>query len=244
MRPWPGPRILIYHNIYDRRGKEMDLPLELFTAQLDWLQAKGRIVALEEAVKPGAEIGQRDFVLTFDDGYLSLYESAFPVLRERRLPFTLYLTTEPVVDQSSLAPRYRPLQWEHIHEMAESGLMTIGSHTHRHRDLRGLAEDEIADELETSDSLIRRHLGLTPRHFAYPKGYWDETAERLIRERYATAALGAGPPIRPEDDPHRLHRLPVQRSDGMFFFKRKMLRGMRLEETARKLVKGYRAPPG
>lgn len=243
---WPGPRILIYHQVGAGLGREMEVTVEVFRRQLGWLESRGRIVSLEEAVAARAEPeASRLFVLTFDDGYEDLYTRAFPLLRERGLPFALYLTTEPVETGVPLTPggRADPLRWVQVDEMLESGLLTLGVHTHRHRDLRGLSPHHIEEELDTSDRLVESRTGTRPRHFAYPKGHWDPVAEDLLRERYATAALGAGPPITPSTDPLRLHRLPIQRSDGLFFFRRKVLRGMRVEEWVRRRLRRYEGPP-
>jgi peptidoglycan/xylan/chitin deacetylase (PgdA/CDA1 family) len=188
----------------------------------------------------------RLFVLTFDDGYRDLYTTAFPILAERGLPFTLYLTTHPVETGDPLtdSDQAAPLTWDQVNEMLESGLMTLGAHTHRHVDLREYGPTRIAAELDRSNQLIEKRTGVHPRHFAYPWGYWSEDAEPLVRVRYDTATLGAGPPITEDTDLHRLHRIPVQRSDGMTFFRRKLDTGMQLEEKVRRRLRGYEGVSG
>jgi len=240
---WPGPRILIYHQIGAGSGRQMDLAPEMFRSHVDWLQNQGRIVGLGDALA-GADApdSSREFVLTFDDGYADFYEHAFPLLRERSILFTLYLTTGHIETRQVLHEGDRPLTWDMVGEMVDTGLVTMGAHTHSHPDMRGLRIAEVEEEIEQSNSLIERRTGQVPRHFAYPKGYWDPQAESVIRSRYETAVLGAGPPVTGETDPHRIHRLAVQQGDGHVFFTRKVLRGMRLEERARSLVKGYRHP--
>jgi peptidoglycan/xylan/chitin deacetylase (PgdA/CDA1 family) len=219
----------------------MEVPADVFQRHLDWLQANGEVVSLEDAlVRVREPKSDRLYVLTFDDGYADMYQNAFPLLYERRLPFTLYLTTDPVESGTPLADGADPLTWDQVAEMLASGLMTPGSHTHHHLDLRDLGAEAIAEELDTANFLIRDRLGARVRHFAYPWGYWSETAEPLVKERFVTAVLGGGPPVTDATDPHRIHRVPVQRSDGMFFFRRKLKKGMHLEEAARRRVRGYR----
>ena len=242
----PGPRILIYHQIGVDLGREMEVPTDVFVRQLDWMESEGMIAPLPAAVTLRSDPeANRLFVLTFDDGYRDLYTTAFPILAERGLPFTLYLTTHPVetgdpLTDSDLAA---PLTWDMVNEMLESGLMTLGAHTHRHVDLRGHGPTRIAAELNRSNQLIEKRTGVHPRHFAYPWGYWSEDAEPLVRVRYDTATLGAGPPITEDTDLHRLHRIPVQRSDGMTFFRRKLDTGLQLEEKVRRRVRGYAGIP-
>jgi peptidoglycan/xylan/chitin deacetylase (PgdA/CDA1 family) len=243
--PWPGPRILIYHQIGAGSGLQMDLSAEMFRGHVSWLSDHGRIVGFGDALS-GADDpdSSRRFVLTFDDGYADFYENGFPLLQDRRIPFTLYLTTGHIETGELLHPGDRPLSWDQVDEMLASGLMTLGAHTHTHPDLRGMTIDQVEEEIGESNRLIELRTGLEPRHFAYPKGYWDGTAEKVVRDQYETAVLGAGGPVTKDTNPFRIARVPVQASDGQFFFTRKMARGMRLEERVRAWVKGYENPTG
>jgi peptidoglycan/xylan/chitin deacetylase (PgdA/CDA1 family) len=240
---WPGPRILIYHQIGAGSGMQMDLSTQMFRGHVSWLLDHGRIVGLGDALS-GADDpdSSRSFVLTFDDGYADFYENAFPLLRERGIPFTLYLTTGHIETREVLHRGDRPLDWGQVADMLESGLVTLGAHTHTHPDMRGLPRDQIEHEIGESNRLIELRTGQVPMHFAYPKGYWDEGTEKVVSAVYTTAVLGAGAPISKDTNPFRIGRVPVQQSDGQFFFRRKMARGMRLEERARSLVKDYRNP--
>jgi peptidoglycan/xylan/chitin deacetylase (PgdA/CDA1 family) len=244
MGAWPGPRILIYHQIGARSGRQMDLAPTVFRRHVDWLQSQGRIVGLGDALSGADGLkSDRNYVLTFDDGYADFYENAFPLLRDRAIPFTLYLTTRPIETGEPLHQGDRPLDWAMVLEMVDTGLVTIGAHTHTHPDLRALGVDAVEDEVSASNELIEARTGLTPRHFAYPKGYWDPQAETVLRLHYDTSVLGAGTPVTGSTDPHRIHRVAIQAADSYLFFRRKLRRGMRLEERVRRLVKGYDHPP-
>lgn len=236
-----GPRILIYHQVADDPVNQMAVSPGTLSRQLDWIESSGRVVSLD-ALTDGAD-HDSDYVLTFDDGYEGVYRHAFPLLKERGMPFTLYLTTGLVGSaRDDAEPGLEPLDWDQVAEMVSSGLVTVGAHTHTHPDMRTIPETRVEEELDVSNRIIEERTGLAPRHFAYPKGYWAEAAEPHIRLRYETAVLGAGPEIGPKMDPFRLTRLPVQRADGYFFFRRKMERGLRLEEWVRARLKGYRNP--
>lgn len=244
-RSAPGPRILIYHQIGTDLGREMEVPTHVFVQQLDWMHSHGSIVELAQALDRRGDSGSdRLFSLGFDDGYADLYASAFPIMKERGIPFTLYLTTGPVEtgDPMTKGGQADPLRWAEVIEMLGTGLVTIGAHTHSHPDMRGLSISQIEAELDTSNRLIEERTGVRPLDFAYPKGYWDAATDRQVRARYKTAVLGGGPPVMSDTDLYRLHRIPIQRSDGFLFFKRKLLTGMRLEETVRRKLHGYSGP--
>ncbi|MGH8913628.1 MAG: polysaccharide deacetylase family protein [Acidimicrobiia bacterium] len=240
-----GPRVLIYHQVGAGLGRQMEVTTDDFTRQLDWLSQNWEVVTFDQAVtrwdEPGAD---RLVALTFDDGYLDTFTTAFPMLRERQLPFLIYLATESIETGSPLGPpgRADPLAWDHVVDMLSSGLVTIGAHTHRHRDLRHLPAEAVEEELTTSDGLIERRLGLRPDHFAYPWGYWSSTAAAVVDRRYETAAIAGTPRPGTTLDRHRLHRYPVQLSDGFRFFPARLRGGFRVEEQVRRWIKRYSGP--
>ena len=243
--PLAGPRLLIYHQIGAGHGFELDVDPTAFERHLDWLSEHGTVVSLEEALRRRAEPDAENlFVLTFDDGFADMFERGFPVLRERRLPFTVYLTARSVEDQVPLTdrPRSAPISWAQVNHMAESGLATLGAHTYAHGDLRFMSEQEVAEDLERCDHLIRQRTGATPVHFAYPFGYWSESADAAVRDRYESAVLGGSPTAELPRDSWLVNRVPIQLSDGVRFFTRKAIRGLRTEETVRRRLTGYEGP--
>lgn len=237
--PLSGPRILIYHQVGVKFGREMEVSTETFTKQLDWMQTYGEIVDLETAIERRGEPGaDKLFVLTFDDGFVDVYENAFPLMKDRGIPFTLYLTTRPIETGQPLDPRYpdaRPLTWDQVNEMHARSLATVGAHTHTHLDVRNASPDQIRDELDRSDSAIASNVGHMPKHFAYPWGWWSVAADPLVRERYVSAAVGGGVSV----ESHRLSRVPVQHADRLFLFRRKLVAGLRLEDRARETLGRY-----
>lgn len=240
-----GPRILIYHQVGSGSGLEMDVELDTFELQLDWMSDHGEIVTLDEAL---GRIGEDDaddcFVLTFDDGHESLYQKAYPAMAERGLPFMLYVTTAPLEGNRLLHddPAMRLSSWDEIVSMRESGLMTVGAHGHRHLDAREHDRETLDGDMRLCNDLIRKRLDVDPRHFAYPWGHRSEAAEPVVRELYETAAIGSGGDLRQSTDVHRLPRIPVMLSDGSpSTFARKMWGGFRFETSLRSLRDRLRA---
>ena len=236
-----GPRLLIYHQVGTGSGEQMSISTRDFVWQLEWLADNRDVVdlgaALERWTEPGAD---RLVVLTFDDGYDDLFTTAFPLMRERDVPFTLYVATE-MIETGRRGDGTRSLTWDQIAEMLGSGLMTIGAHTHTHRDLRSATFEETVSELEHSNHIIEQRLGVEPRHFAYPWGYWGPSAHEAVASTYETAVLGA--PLRSTDhDPHKIHRFPVQLSDGTWWFRSRLRGGLVGEEWVRRRLRDYDGP--
>jgi peptidoglycan/xylan/chitin deacetylase (PgdA/CDA1 family) len=125
-----------------------------------------------------------------------------------------------------------------LRDIVGTGLVAVGSHTHSHALLDRLPAGQVEDELDRSVKLIEDNLGVTPRHFAYPKALLGSpAAQAAVRSRFRSAAV-AGTRANPygRTDPYRLRRSPIQVADGMRWFRHKARGGMALEDDVRRLA--------
>jgi peptidoglycan/xylan/chitin deacetylase (PgdA/CDA1 family) len=245
-----GVIVLIYHRVGGGSELEFDMPVELFEAQAAALAASGRVVTLEQALarlaRPVPTDGQSPspdpVVLTFDDGTIDFVEGAVPILERHRLPVTLYAATSFIDEGRAFPGDGRPISWQGLADACSTGLVEVGSHTHGHVLLDRLPPSEVAGELDRSIELIGEHLGRPPLDFAFPKAVaGSAAADRAVRERFRSAAL-AGTHSNPfgATDPHRLARSPIQRSDGLRWFERKVDGGMAVEDALRRVLNRWR----
>jgi peptidoglycan/xylan/chitin deacetylase (PgdA/CDA1 family) len=246
----PGVVILLYHRVGGGSALEIDLDAALFEEQVAVIAASGRALtlgaALEQLATPGARASA--VVVTFDDGTADFAEVAVPILARHRVPATLYLATAFVEEEREFPDGGRPVSWTALRDACSTGLIDIGSHTHTHKLLDRVSRAEAAAELDRSIDLIGERLGQSALDFAYPKAVPGRgEAERLVCDRFRSAAL-AGTRVNPyrsvqperATDPHRLARSPIQASDGMEFFARKLAGGMGLEDTVRRAMNRVR----
>jgi peptidoglycan/xylan/chitin deacetylase (PgdA/CDA1 family) len=244
--PTPGVVVLIYHRVGGGSGTEVDLPPEAFDEQMAWLAATGRVVSLDDALAQlaagddravdGEAPDEGPIVVTFDDGTADLAEVATPILVRHGVPAIVYLATKFVDEGLDFPDDGAPLSWAAVRDMAATGLVTFGSHTHAHLLLDRLPPAEAVNELDRSKVLIEHHVGAPAHHFAYPKAVAASAeVEPLVRARYRSAALGGNRPNPYRGtDVHRLSRTAVQVSDGAAFFVRKARGGMALEDSLRR----------
>ncbi len=128
-------------------------------------------------------IPDHTFVVTFDDGYETVYTNAWPILRRLNIPATVFLNTAYVdsdlpypfdawgMKYEGFAPveSYRPMTIEQCEAMLADGLIELGAHTHTHQDFRERPDEFFAD-LETNVELLRLWFGIKQPTFAFPYG--------------------------------------------------------------------------
>lgn len=242
-RPKPGVVVLIYHRVGATSPSEIDMPTSLFAEQMAWLAESGRAVSLDRALdlleQPDGLADRRTspVVVTFDDGTTDLAEIALPILVEHQIPATVYLATR-FADEGIPWGANPALTWEQAQEMASTGLVQFGSHTHGHVLLDRVSTEDAGQDLDRSKKLIEDHLQTPADHFAYPKAVAPSPGvEALVRARFRSAALAGNKPNQPgRTDPHRLARTAIQVSDGQRYFQKKVNGGMALEGTLRYLM--------
>jgi len=219
-----------------RTASTVDLPAALFDAQMEALAATHRVVALDEALRVlRGEPGDPCVAVTFDDGTADLVDLALPILVRHEIPATWYVVTSFIDEQRSFGETGAPLTWDALREAQATGLVSIGSHTHRHQLMDRIADAAVADALDRSIDSIAENLGHAPMDFAYPKGLLGSTtAQAHIRQRFRSAALaGTRANVVGEADPYALARSPIQVGDGRMWFDRKVAGGMALEDMLR-----------
>lgn len=164
----------------------------LFESELNFLQGRGwKLVALKDAVehcKSDVCPITDEFCITFDDGYLSVYEYAFPALVERKLTATVYIVANTIGgindwDRKCGDQMEKMMSAQQIREMAEAGF-EIGSHTLTHSHLTDVPDDQLKSELEDSKHKLEDLIGREVVAFSYPYGDFDE--------RVIEAAVAAG----------------------------------------------------
>jgi len=237
--PEPGLTVLAYHQVGAPTAGSVNLTVEAFAEQMAMLAAgAGRctVVTLDDGLAAlDRQHGDPMVAVTFDDGTADFADHAVPVLARHGIPATLYLATAFVEEGRSFWDDGTVLSWRALRDACSTGLVSVGSHTHRHVLLDRASPAVVADELDRSRDLIEDRLGMDARHFAYPKALPPSpAAAALVRERFASAAR-AGGRVNPygTTDPQQLARTPVTVRDEVGDVARKARGGLRLEGLVR-----------
>lgn len=218
-----GATILIYHRVGGGTPDEMDTPTAPFAAHLDALTGH-EVEPLDTALDrlDGGD-DRPAVVVTFDDGFEDVYTHAWPLLAERRLPFTMFVVAGSVGgtirwEGGTAKAAGAAATWDQLAEMASSGLCTIGNHTWSHPRATGLTDAE----LDRCSDEIEARLGVRPRHFAYTWGAENPAMRPAVQARFRSAVTGKVGRNGPGADRLALRRIPVRASDPIGFFRAKL----------------------
>lgn len=225
----PPPGVLDVPSAADR----YTLSLENFTEQLDYLDRCGyHVIALSDLVDylngRREELPSKAVVITVDDGYVSAYRYIFPLLRDRKMPFTLFIYPQIV----SLGKNY--LAWQQVAELAAAGV-DIESHTFTHPLLTRSKHPEMSaddysaflkHELLESKTEIEAHTGKPVKFIAYPYSDVDSMVEQAASSygyKAGTYDRASGELITRRNRPISLMRFPVEHGTALDDFKRFLL---------------------
>ena len=206
--------VLVYHNISKEPRGRLVLGVDAFTEQMRYLKTHGyRVVSLAEFVEWAQlkrQLPRKAVVLTFDDGYRSFREHAYPVLKEMRFPATLFVYTDYV------GAGRNALTWDELRALAAEGF-DVQAHSKSHGDLRRAEHENEAQyvrrlqaELAEPPRVLARSVGRPVSFLAYPYGRVDDVVLTKVKEHGYQAAFT----VRRESNPvfvelHRISRSQI-----------------------------------
>ncbi|MGH2733734.1 MAG: polysaccharide deacetylase family protein [Actinomycetota bacterium] len=227
-RAWdrrPGGLVVLGYHRIDEGGGGLAVRPEDFRAHLEWIEAQGLAVVDVSALR-FAPRGQPPHVaITFDDGYRSVAEVAWPELAARGWPATLYVVPDYVKhprafpwDTGVLDGRARLVDRALTRELAEGG-MSIGSHSLTHLYLPALSEDGARREIAESRHALQDLIGREVTSFAYPMGGWNAGLRRLVAEAGYRSAVTCMRGRNPPGADLLALRRPIAESDPIDFIR-------------------------
>lgn len=181
--------VLMYHNIAEEYPEETvgaNITPELFEEHMLAILECGYTPVLVrdyyESVQKGKALPPNPIAITFDDGYLSNYEVAYPILKELNIPATIFIVTSTVGATGENGDvSYPHFTWGQAREMQDSGIIDIHSHSHTHKKVSDMTPAQMQIELRMSKYLIERNLEKNCFIFAYPFGGYNKTTASLAK---------------------------------------------------------------
>lgn len=211
--------ITIYHHVDESTPPSTSLSPEQFREQMHHLRDNDftvwRLDRLLRAIEEQSPIPDRTVAITFDDGYISIHDTALPMLQELGFPFALFLSTGPIDDSQR-----GYMNWDQVRALSDAGVMIANhmvSHPHMIDTLPGESDSErverMREELLQAERRIEEETGQSHRVLAYPYGEYDLDILEVVEEEDFIALAQNSGAVGHHSDLHALPRFPLA---GMF----------------------------
>lgn len=229
--------VLTYHRVRNRNpwnqaiekftnNKELSsysVYTDEFQNQIDYLYESGAYFTTPEELETFRQSGNfpdKCVLICFDDADVSVYENAFPILKEKNIPFTLFVIAGQAGNKD-----FNNLEissWDQLRTMKESGLAHFGSHTYDMHYLEdnqaGFLEEgmyeEFKNDIKRSRVALKEELGVEVTSLAYPFGETSDVVADSVREAGFTSAFILSPhPVDTMSNPYYQCRYLVDRDN-------------------------------
>ena len=176
---------IMYHRFEENKYPSTNIKIKDFLKHIEIIQ-KNNIEFIEPKnfQKELIEKKQRRKVLlTIDDGFSSFYEKAWPILKEKEIPFILFVNTREVGSNGYM-------NWDQIKEIDKETYVEIGNHSHSHEYLVDEDSSIIKEDIVTSINLFKKNLGKNSDFFSYPFGEYSLEFKNIIKNLGFKYAFG------------------------------------------------------
>lgn len=197
---------LCYHNIEDKGSRALTITTEQFRKEMQALKDHGfTVIGMQDFLawrRSEKDIPAKSALITIDDGWLSGYTNAWPILKEFDYPFTLFVYINYIGSGG------KSLSWEQLAELRDAGV-DIQSHTYSHSNLRTpgggvdrrtaeMVRKDVAElgregwlqkEILGSKQELEKQLGIRVNAIAYPFGIYSKEVMAMVEKAGYEAAF-------------------------------------------------------
>ena len=176
---------LMYHRFNENKYPSTNIRNEIFIEHLREINnSKIEFINFKKFEKiMKTNIDRNYLLLTIDDAFESFYINAWPILKSKKIPFVLFVSTREI-------GKHGYMSWEQIKEISSSNLVTIGNHSHSHEYLIDWEDNKIKLDLETSIKIFQKELGYSPKFFSYPFGEYSNNLKKIVSDLNFEFAFG------------------------------------------------------
>ncbi len=150
---------------------------------------------------------QKKILVTIDDAFMSFYNEAWPYLKEKKIPFILFVSTEPI-------GKHGYMTWDHIREIEKYDFAIIGHHSHTHDYLIDKSNQNFISDIVTANKKFAEAIGYVPSLFSYPFGEYSKFMKDYISNNFNMAFGQHSGVIDVNKNKFELPRFPINEKYG------------------------------
>ncbi len=200
----------MYHRFGESKYPSTNIQLDVFKKQLEIIEKAGIkfIHPRDFENSLSQQKKNRKILFTVDDGLLSFYKNAWPILKDKKIPFILFINTREV-------GAFNYMNWDQIIEIYNSDNVEIGNHSHSHEYLVEETPEIIKKDILKSIEIFENKLGKNSKFFSYPFGEYSDEFKQIIKDLGFKYAFGQHSGVIDETkDLWELPRFPINEKYG------------------------------
>jgi len=204
-----GVLSLMYHRFNENKYPSTNIKMEIFKKQIELIKKKKLKFYNPSEFDYNFNNPKNDkkILITIDDAFSSFYENAWPYLKKNKIPFILFVSTEPI-------EKFGYMNWKQIKEIEEEDFAFIGNHSHSHEYLVNFKYEDFKKDIEKSIKIFNEKLGYNPIFFSYPFGEYSLEQKNYINKKFKYAFGQHSGIIDINKDRFELPRFPINEKYG------------------------------
>ena len=200
---------LMYHRFNENKYPSTNIQMDVFKQQIKIIRNSKYNFYDPKDLEKFFHIAklEKKILITIDDAFSSFYEVAWPYLKEEKIPFILFVSTEAIGKSGYMT-------WDQIKELEKETSVYIGNHSHTHDYLVDLKHNEFIKDINTASAIFIKNLGYNPIFFSYPFGEYSSLIKEQITKKFKFSFGQHSGVIDVNKDRYELPRFPINEKYG------------------------------
>ena len=204
-----GVLSIMYHRFDENKYPSTNIRMEIFLKHIQLIKSLNYDFIHPDDFQNNFNIPkkQKKILITIDDAFQSFYEVAWPFLKKNKIPFILFVSTEPVGNKGYMT-------WDQIREIDNENFAIIGHHSHSHDYLINENDKDFINDIEIANKIFHKKIGYVPDLFSYPFGEYSEFMRQYISKNFTYAFGQHSGVIDVNKEKFQLPRFPINENYG------------------------------
>jgi len=200
---------LMYHRFNEHKYPSTNIQMDVFKKQMETVKNSNYTFSNPKKFEENFSTPKtnKEILITIDDAFLSFYLEAWPYLKKNKIPFVLFVSTEPIGKKGYM-------NWKQIKEVGAEKFTVIGHHSHSHEYLIDEDNDFFISDIEKANEIFLKNLEYIPNLFSYPFGEYSKFMRDYISQNFDYAFGQHSGVIDLNKDKFELPRFPINENYG------------------------------
>ena len=200
---------LMYHRFNEHKYPSTNIQMDVFKKQMETVKNSNYTFSNPKKFEENFSSPKtnKEILITIDDAFLSFYLEAWPYLKKNKIPFVLFVSTEPIGKKGYM-------NWKQIKEVGAEKFTVIGHHSHSHEYLIDEDNDFFISDIEKANEIFLKNLEYIPNLFSYPFGEYSKFMRDYISQNFDYAFGQHSGVIDLNKDKFELPRFPINENYG------------------------------